>query len=294
MGSVEETAVSVEEIVKHIDSLESAVETQGENITRSSESIEHLVRDIDSVRTIVERAHQTTGNLSISSEAGKKMLSQLSEELAHIAEQSAFLEETNSTLVNIAAQTNILAMNAAIEAAHAGETGKGFAVVAGEVRKLAELSNKESASISNEIKKMRTGIEKIRQVTAQTVNTLQSMFTEVTDMGASFNSVNSAVEAQASNGAQILGAIAILRETTEQVHKGSNEIQKRSGLIYKEVGKLKGISEEVSENFRDVQRASKDIAASLGIAQKIADGRFLTRPKKSGLQQVYKGQEYVD
>jgi methyl-accepting chemotaxis protein len=206
------------------------------------------------------------------------MLTQLTEELAHIAQQSAFLEEANTTLVNIASQTNILAMNAAIEAAHAGETGRGFAVVAGEVRKLAESSSKESVSISNEIKKMRAGIEKIRQVSDHTVNTLQNMFTEVTDMGFSFTTVTKAVEAQAASGGEILEAITILRETTEQVHQGSSEIQKRSGLIYKAVENLKSISDEVSENFRDVQRASKDITISLDITQKIAEGRFLMKP----------------
>jgi methyl-accepting chemotaxis protein len=278
MKSVVQTADSVEGIIKHIRSLENAVEVQGETISRSSESIEQMVNDIDSVRSVVQEAHETTGNLSRSSEVGRKTLSNLSDELTRIADQSAFLEEANAALVNIAAQTNILAMNAAIEAAHAGELGKGFAVVAGEIRSLAELSNKESASISNEVKSMRDGIEKMRQVSIETVNTLGSMFTEVTDMQASFNSVTTAVEAQASNGAQVLKALSGLRETTEQVRTGSDEIQKESDLIYRVVEDLKSISRDVNESVLDVQTASKKIADSLEVAQKIAEGHYLMPP----------------
>jgi methyl-accepting chemotaxis protein len=281
MKSVVQTAESVEGIIKHIHSLENAVEVQGGTISRSSESIEQMVNDIESVRSVVQEAHETTGNLSRSSEAGRKTLSNLTDELTRIADQSMFLEEANAALVNIAAQTNILAMNAAIEAAHAGEAGKGFAVVAGEIRSLAELSNKESASISNEVKSMRDGIEKMRQVSIETVDTLGSMFTEVTDMQASFNSVTTAVEAQASNGAQVLKALSGLRETTEQVRTGSDEIQKESDLIYRVVEDLKNISKDVNESVLDVQTASKKIAGSLEVAQKIAEGHYLIPPDDS-------------
>jgi methyl-accepting chemotaxis protein len=278
MESVVQTADSVEGIIKHIRSLENAVDIQADTISRSSESIEQMVGDIDSVRTVVHQAHESTGNLSRSSEAGRKMLNNLTEELTRIADQSAFLEKANAALVNIAAQTNILAMNAAIEAAHAGEAGRGFAVVAGEVRSLAELSNKESASISAEIKNMRSGIEKIRQVSSGTVDTLGSMFTEVTDMQASLNSVNTAVEAQASNGTQVLKALTSLRETTDQVRTGSDEIQKESDAIHKVVENLKSISRDVNDSILDVQKASKTIADSLAIAQKIAEGHYLVPP----------------
>jgi methyl-accepting chemotaxis protein len=281
MKSVMRTADSVEGIIKHIHSLENAVDIQAETITRSSESIEQMVKDIGSVRTVVYSAHESTGDLGRSSEAGKKMLNNLTEELSRIADQSTFLEEANAALVNIASQTNILAMNAAIEAAHAGEAGRGFAVVAGEVRSLAELSNKESASISTEIKNMRNGIEKMRQVSAGTVETLGSMFTEVTGMQTSFNTVTTAVEAQASNSARVLNALAGLRETTEQVRTGSDEIQKESDAIYKVVENLKSISEEVNGSIQDVQKASKKITDSLNVARKIAEGHYLIPPEDS-------------
>jgi methyl-accepting chemotaxis protein len=278
MESVVQTADSVEGIISHIHSLDNAVEVQADTISNSSKSIEQMVGDIDSVRSVVHQARQTTENLGASSETGRTMLRNLTEELGRLADQSAFLEKANAALVNIASQTNILAMNAAIEAAHAGDAGRGFAVVAGEVRSLAELSNKESASISSEVKNMRNGIEKMRKVSTETVNTLGSMFTEVNDMQVSLNSVNTAVEAQASNGARVLQALSSLRETTEQVRTGSDEIQKESDAIHNVVENLKNISREVNDSILDVQKASKSIASSLEIAQKIAEGRYLMPP----------------
>jgi methyl-accepting chemotaxis protein len=281
MENLLRTADSVEQIINYIRSLEEAVDIQGQNISMSSESIGRMVRDTESVRQIVHEVRDVTEKLSSASEAGQKMLNSLNEELSRIAEQSAFLEEANTALVNIASQTNILAMNAAIEAAHAGEAGKGFAVVAGEVRKLAESSNKESASISDEIKYMRKGIEKIRTVSADTVDTMGRMFKEVMDMQTSFSSVNMAVEAQASGGAQILNALQSLTETTEQVRNGSDKIQQESQSIHTAVNNVKGMSQDINIGLQNIHNASEGIADSLDVIGKIADGIYLALPDES-------------
>jgi methyl-accepting chemotaxis protein len=278
IGSVNKTAESVEAIIRHIGSLENAVEVQGDSITRSSKSIEQMVSGIDSVRDVVNRAGVTTEELSRNSETGQKMLSSLTDELAHIAEQSAFLEQANTALFNIASQTNILAMNAAIEAAHAGEAGRGFAVVSGEVRKLAELSNKESASISSGIKSMRDGIDRIRKMSSETVDTMGNMFAKIENMESLFVTVNTAVEAQASNGQDILDALNSLRTTTEQVHGSSDKIQKESSVIRGSVEDLQSISKNVNDSILDVRNASNTITSSLDIARKIAEAHYLEPP----------------
>jgi methyl-accepting chemotaxis protein len=280
MDSVAHTAAAVEDIVKHSNHLESAVQTQSLNIAKSLEAVEEMAKGVTSVRDIVLAAHTMTETLGKSSEASKKMLDELLKELSLIATRSEFLEEANATLLNIAAQTNILAMNAAIEAAHAGEMGKGFAVVAGEIRKLAASAGKESASISDEIKKMRSGIEQVREASAETANTMNSMFSKVTDMGAVFERVSDAVESQAANRGEALSALESLKEAADSVHTASAEIQKRSAVIYEAVESLKGISKQVNDNMLDAQKAEQGIATSLDIAQKIADGRYLVPPPR--------------
>ncbi|MDR1955733.1 MAG: methyl-accepting chemotaxis protein [Treponema sp.] len=271
LQSVAQTVDSVVDIITNIKSLDQAVRTQGTHIAGSSVAIEQMVKNIGSIRSVATHAGETTALLSTSSETGHKKLQRLTEEVERIHTRSAALQNANRTIANIAAQTTILAMNAAIEAAHAGEAGRGFAVVAGEIRKLAELSEKESTAISVEIKAVEEAISRITNVSTETTSTMDSIFQEINAMNRSFSIIHKAVEEQATGGIQILDALKTIQEMTEQVRDGTSVIHQRSDVIHKEVESLKDISHEVRESVHEVRIASNHIAELLDKAKVLAE-----------------------
>ena len=267
--SVTETSGAIDKIVGSINSLNEAVYDQAAHITQSSAAIEQMVAHIDSIRQVASNAGKTSDTISDSSSEGQTKLQNLMDEINGIRKQSEMLQNANKTIAEIAAKTNLLAMNAAIEAAHAGESGKGFAVVASEIRKLAELSSKESGSISSEINKMEKRIMQITSVSTDTVKSMEMMFTEIKALDESFGVMNNAVEEQSAGGSQILTALRALQEITGKVKGGTDNIHQQSGAIQKVAVTLENISHKVANQAVEVNTASGKIAALLDNAKEI-------------------------
>ena len=268
--SVRETSGAIDNIVGSINTLNEAVNAQASHITQSSASIEQMVANIDSIRQVANNAGKTADTISESSSEGQVKLHKLVDEINGIHEQSETLQNANKTIADIAAQTNILAMNAAIEAAHAGEAGKGFAVVASEVRKLAELSAKESDGVSAEIKKIEQRITQITAVSSDTVKSMESMFTEIKALDQSFGVMNNAVEEQSAGGSQILGALRALQDITGKVKEGTDNIHRQSSAIQQAADKLESISQKVAQQAVEVNDANEKITAHLENAKELA------------------------
>jgi len=269
LKSVEQTSEYISKIVKSINNLDEAVESQASHISNSSASIEQMVANIGSVKTITNEITKTADNLAQASASGNEKMQKLIAEVENLRERSVTLQEANKIIQDISAKTNLLAMNAAIEAAHAGESGKGFAVVADEIRKLAEMAGKESKNIKQEIKNMDISIQSIGGVTEETVKSMNLIFNEIRTMDSAFSQVNSAVEEQAQGGSQILKAIASIKDETEIVRTGSEDIQTQSGSIFNEMQKLQQISGNVTRKVNEVNEASKQISTVLDNAKEI-------------------------
>jgi len=268
--SVTETSDAIDKIVASINSLNEAVNAQASHINQSSAAIEQMVANIDSIRQVAGKAGKTADTISVSSSEGQAKLLNLVDEINEIHQQSETLQTANKTIAEIAAKTNLLAMNAAIEAAHAGESGKGFAVVASEIRKLAELSSKESDSISSEIHKIEQRITQITTVSSDTVKSMETMFTEIKALDQSFGVMNTAVEEQSEGGGQILSALKALQDITGKVKEGTGNIHQQSGAIQKAADKLEAISHHVAQQAVEVNSASEKITAHLENAKEIS------------------------
>jgi methyl-accepting chemotaxis protein len=211
-----------------------------------------MIANIQSVTQTLEKNAQSTRQLAEASEVGRNGLVDVAADIQGIARESEGLLEINTVMENIASQTNLLSMNAAIEAAHAGDAGKGFAVVADEIRKLAESSGEQSKTISTVLKKIHESIEKIMGSTQEVLNKFEAIDSSVKTVSEQATNIRSAMEEQSAGSQQILEVISQLNEITQQVKGGAIEMLEGSREVITESKNLEIVTQEITNGMNEM------------------------------------------
>jgi hemerythrin-like metal-binding protein len=164
---------------------------------------------------------------------------------------------------NIASQTNLLSMNAAIEAAHAGESGKGFAVVSGEIRKLAVSSAEQSKTISQVLKKIKSSIDKITLSTGSVLSEFESIDGGIKTVAQQEESILGVMEEQGEGSRLILEEISRLKGITAVVKEDASEMLEKSKSVIKESRNLEGLSAEIKFSMDEMATGAGNIISSV-------------------------------
>jgi methyl-accepting chemotaxis protein len=262
---VSDSEEEVRGILTLIDSMENTIEAQNQAISNSSSAIEEMMGNINSVSATMEHLHDNFSKLKDVTQVGKDKLQSFAGKVMMISEQSANLMETNNTIASISSQTNLLAMNAAIEAAHAGASGSGFSVVADEIRKLAEQSAKQSHETSTKLKDIKRIIEELVQASAETESSFSSILDGITDVDTLEIEVNQAMVEQNTGSQHILTAIGGLKTVSTQVTEKSAEMSKKAGSVQETMKQLLNISEEIRNSVGEISTGTETINQEINI-----------------------------
>lgn len=263
-ASVDEVSSSVEQITRNIESLDTMIERQKNAVAESSASIEEMVGAIGSIARNVESFGDYMQRLVAASDTGKGKLGGVSELVKDISLRSQGLIDANKVIQSIAAQTNLLAMNAAIEAAHAGEAGAGFAVVADEIRNLAELSQARSKEIAGSIAGIRGGIDKVVGSTADAESAFENIVGHVRRVGELETEIKAAVAEQGVGSKLVLESLSSIRDITDEVRGASSEMTKGAVAAGVEMRRLLELTEELRSSMEAIGRESEGIKAITG------------------------------
>ena len=279
-ASVTETAATVEEIVRTIKQLNNSIETQAASVAQSSSSVEEMVANIASIGQTLGKTDEVVKSLTAATSDGKATLVTSNTVTQKIAEESGSLMEASNVIQHIASQTNLLAMNAAIEAAHAGEAGKGFAVVADEIRKLAEESSTQGKTITATLKNLSGEIETL-SASSKTVeekfNAIFSLAEQVKEMS---NRLTEAMQEQENGSKEVLIAIKSINTVTVEVQAGSEEMLKGGEGVAEEMQKLDGLTRVITESMNEMA------SGAVQINNAVQEVNEITQKNKQSIQNL--------
>ncbi|MDR2595850.1 MAG: methyl-accepting chemotaxis protein [Treponema sp.] len=258
-ASVTETNATMEQVVANINKLNGHVENQGRNVSQASSAIEEMVANISSVTSTLVNNAANVKTLQEASEIGRGGLQEVAADIQEIFRESEGLLEINAVMENIASQTNLLSMNAAIEAAHAGEAGKGFAVVADEIRKLAESSSEQSKTIGTVLKKIAESIKKITDSTDTVLHRFEAIDSGVKTVADQEENIRNAMEEQGEGSKQVLQSVGTMNELTQQVKSGSEEMLNGSQEVMHESQNLEKVTQEITGGMNEMATGADQI-----------------------------------
>jgi len=253
---------ALERIQKRLEVQDRQIENQAAAVTESSASIEQMISNIQSVARSIDLLSAKYGGLMEATGSGQEVLESLNARVQGISEASATLVQTNEDIAQIANQTNLLAMNAAIEAAHAGEAGKGFSVVADEIRKLAESSALQSQQSGKQLKSIHDSISAVVTGSAEAMASFARILDDVKTVNQFQDQIKNALTEQTSGSQQILQALSDINTVTQTVRGGSKEMTEEGTLLVDRNQKLRTLASDIQTRVQGISTSTETINAA--------------------------------
>ena len=258
-----ETQVSIENLTNDAKKISRLFEEQTNETEKNAASITEMVANINSIGEMVKKQKALAVNLSKLSENGNREVSGTLQLINDITEKSKQMMEVTKVIESVASETNLLAMNAAIEAAHAGESGKGFAVVADEIRKLAESTSESTKNIKEMISQLTESIAGSSEKIASTSKAFNEMNSSIQDQMQLSETISNAAEEQALGAQETLSATNQISSQITEINSLINKQADYTDSIDIGIKNVVQLSEQVNEALKESEGLVVDFSKSI-------------------------------
>lgn len=282
------SSTDMDNIMGALERFTTALRHQNTLVVVSVNSVTQMLTSIGTISQLTERDQRAAESLVLEAEGGREVFNASFEKVAEIAESVDSIKTMADVIAGIAGQTQILAMNAAIEAAHAGEFGKGFAVVADEITKLAQAARTSSDEIAHVIRTILTKIREATDTRESTGRAFEAITGRIDEVSRSVREIHTNVNGMQAGSQQVLTAMNELQHGASNITAEAGVVLQSSGAVQKVMGDVRRVSQEVVSNIGEIGTGLNDISQTIRQVSSQADGIGVIANNLDGAIQKFK------
>ncbi|MGP1529078.1 MAG: methyl-accepting chemotaxis protein [Treponema sp.] len=270
-AAVNTTLETMHTIDNAIDTMNNHIRDQNETLHQSSSAVQEMLSNIHSITGNIDTFEKDFKQLATDSEQGMRLMVTVTDLITAAVEQSQKLIEANTVIATVASQTNLLAMNAAIEAAHAGEAGKGFAVVADEIRKLSENTTVSSHEITDILSRVMQNITDVSKASENAGAMFKHTVEKINSNEKVVAAIHQAMVKQNTGSRQIIETLDVIKTVTEKVVESAGDIGNGSAAVLAHMSTLKDSAVSFQSATSEIETQANHIGLRIADMKRLSE-----------------------